>query len=457
MSREKAQGLIEAVRDRAAKKGIKAAFSIHIEKSHLMRIGNSSVSLNTSESLTRLDIMVFNGKKSGKHTVMGEIVSEQYVQDALDMAVVKAENSAENEFEVPVPTIKKGIKYSEWYDSSLENLDPQFKADAYRSIIKQVGEGYNYSGSWSSGSVELFLASTESANHQWYLGTDFQFNLVLKHPTKSWELKQTQSGSALKDFSEAKAVEELKMLAGIYETMEPTRLEPGEYRVAFGAEATADIMYMLALTGFDGRIYEEKSGWTTNNKLGDQVLSPRLTILDDPSCAQTFCYPFDLMGEERKPFVWLDKGRLARFSYDANGAAKFKKEPTGHSLESFSIRVEKGTDTDCAVNASEAYGRVIYVPALHYMGLPNPGKGVFTGSSRFNALLIEDGKIIGPIYSSRITDSFASIYNNILRISESTMSVNLSNTYSRRAPVALSVPTLIVCDKVKITDSAKEF
>jgi predicted Zn-dependent protease len=457
MNREKTQKLIEAVKDRAAQKGIKAAFSLHIEKSHLMRIGNSSVSLNTSESLTRLDIMVFKGKKSGKHTVMGEIGTEQYVQEALDMAIEKAENSAENGFEVPVPVINKEIKYSQWYDEKLEQLDPQFKADAYKNIIEQVGNQYNYSGSWSSGSVELFLASTESKNTQWYLGTDFHFNLVLKHPTKSWELKQSQSGSGLKDFSEARAVEELKMLAGIYEEMAPTRLEPGEYTVAFGAEATAEIMYMAALTGFDGRVYEEKNGWTTNSKLGDQILSPKLSVSDDPTCEQTFGYPFDLMGQERKPFVWLSEGKLAAFSYDANTAAKFNKETTGHSLESISIKVAKGTDTDCAVNASEAYGKVIYVPALHYVGLPNPGKGVFTGSSRFNALLIENGKIIGPIFSSRITDAFGNIYNNILRISESTMSVNLSNTYSRRSPVAASVPTLLVSEKVKITDSATEF
>ena len=32
-----------------------------------MRIGNNSVSLNTSEALTRLDIEVINGRRTGIH------------------------------------------------------------------------------------------------------------------------------------------------------------------------------------------------------------------------------------------------------------------------------------------------------------------------------------------------------------------------------------------------------
>ncbi|MCP4162453.1 MAG: hypothetical protein GY760_20475 [Deltaproteobacteria bacterium] len=102
-------------------------------------------------------------------------------------------------------------------------------------------------------------------------------------------------------------------------------------------------------------------------------------------------------------------------------------------------------------------GRILYIPALHYLNLPNPNKGIFTGSSRFNALLIEDGEIISPILSSRITDTFQSVLNSVRKISSESVSVNLSNTYGRRFPVAYSVPSYIISEGIKITDCAESF
>lgn len=457
MNRNEVEKIICGVRDLAAKKGINASFVMHKEISHLMRIGNNSVSLNTSESLVRLDIEVFKGKKSGKHTQMGEISGSEYVEKALEIAVIKADNSAENAFEMPIPEVHKSIRHSEQYDEALESVDPQFKADAYKEIIEKVGNKYNFSGAWSSGSVELFITTTKNQNTAWHLGTDMQFNLVLKHPQKKWELKETQTGWQLKEFSTIRAIENLNRLLSVYENNEGIKLEPGNYKVAFGADAIAEIMAMAAETGFNGRAYEEKQGWTTNAKLGDQILSEKITVADLPNNNNTFGYVFDLTGHERKPFVFVENGKLINFAYDAVTAAKFDKTATGHTTETLSLAVAGGKDSDCAIDASKEYGRVIYVPALHYMGLPNPGKGVFTGSSRFNGLLIENGKIIGPVFSARITDTFKNVFSNILRISENVQSANISHTYDRRAPIALSVPTLIIADNVKITDSADSF
>lgn len=457
MNRNKIEKIICEARDLAAKKGINASFLMHKEISHLMRIGNNSVSLNTSESLVRLDVEVFKGKRSGKHTQMGEITSADYVEKALEIAVNKANNSAENTYELPVPEVKANIRYSSQYDEALENVAPQFKADAYKEIIEEVGNKYNYSGAWSSGSVELFITSTKNKNTAWQLGTDMQFNLVLKHPEKKWEIKESQTGWRLSDFNTAKAVENLKMLLSVYENNEGIKLEPGSYKIAFGADALAEIMAMAAETGFTGRAYEEKQGWTTNAKIGDQILSEKITVSDLPENNNTFGYMFDLRGHERKPFVYVKNGKLVNLAYDAPTAAKFKKAPTGHTIETVSIVIEGGKDSDCAIDASKEHGKIIYVPALHYMGLPNPGKGIFTGSSRFNGLLIENGKILGPVFSARITDTFKNVFSNILRISANVQSANISHTYHRRTPMALSVPTLIIADNIKITDSADSF
>ncbi|NLV93105.1 MAG: hypothetical protein GX031_00965, partial [Candidatus Riflebacteria bacterium] len=46
MNRNEVEKIICGVRDLAAKKGINASFVMHKEISHLMRIGNNSVSLS---------------------------------------------------------------------------------------------------------------------------------------------------------------------------------------------------------------------------------------------------------------------------------------------------------------------------------------------------------------------------------------------------------------------------
>ena len=84
-------------------------------------------------------------------------------------------------------------------------------------------------------------------------------------------------------------------------------------------------------------------------------------------------------------------------------------------------------------------------------------KGILTGSSRYNAVLIENGKIIAPLYSCRITERIGKIFNNIIRISCKSDSYNLSNTYEQRSPFALGLPSYIVVKNVMMTDSADSF
>ncbi|MCD4848115.1 MAG: hypothetical protein K8R76_07990, partial [Candidatus Aegiribacteria sp.] len=132
-------------------------------------------------------------------------------------------------------------------------------------------------------------------------------------------------------------------------------------------------------------------------------------------------------------------------------------EPTGHNTRSPGIVLNTGDGFEYPLEAVKDMGRVLYIPALHYMNLPSRSKGIFTGSSRFNALLVEDGKVISPIFSTRITDSFQNVLGNVKVISSVSESVNGSNTYGRRMPVAVSVPSYIVAEGVKITDCADSF
>jgi len=305
--------------------------------------------------------------------------------------------------------------------------------------------------------MELFLVSTANEHTMHHYATDQDFNVVLKHPQKKWELRQWKSGWRLDHFDVEDVINGFRGLLPTYENHAGFKLEPGEYRVALGSAAIAEVLMMACYTGFYGRSYEEKQGWTSKYKMGDKVLGDNITIVDEPADDKTFRFGFDMMGKVRRQFPLVKDGLLQNLMYDSMTAAKYGRELTPHTGGSASIVMQPGSADPDLLAAVKGMGRVIYVPALHYLNMPNASQGIFTGSSRFNAVLIENGKVVSPIFSSRITDSFQNVFGNVSLISSEAEPVNLSNTYGRRMPEAASMPSYIVSEKVKITDSADSF
>jgi len=455
MLNDQTRQAILQVRDEARRQGISAFFTLHREQSHLMRIGNNSVSLNTSEDLTRLDVEVLDGRREGAYTVMGDIDDAATVSQALDTAAEKARVSMPKDYQPIEPVVQADIEESAQYDEQLEQLDPAAKAQTYARIMAEAGSGHNYSGSWSSGSTEVYVTGTASGHEAWHRGTDQQFTCVLKHPVHKWELIGNQTGWRADQVSAATAVADFTSLLPVYER-DGFQVEPGDYTVVFGAHAIAELLEMAVWTGFMGRGYEEKMGWTSANSLGDAILSDAVTLTDDPTSDLTFQFGFDGAGMVRSPFPLVQGGKLSGIMYDLSTAAKYDKTPTPHHGAG-SLAMRPGQGPTDPLEAVRDMGRVLYIPALHYMNIPNRSKGIVTASSRFSAVLVEDGRITRPIYSSRVTDTFQKIFGNVAALAPDLESVNTSNTYGRRMPDAASVPSYMISTEVAITDCAESF
>jgi len=451
------RNILMQVRDEAAEKGISAKLILHHEKSHLMRIGNNSVSLNTSEDLLRLDVEVTDGRRQASETYLGDIRDAETVWNVLDRAVTKARMASPKTYDPLPDVVEVPVTEEDQFDVDLDELEPGFKAEAYHRIFQALGDQYNYSGSWSSGTTEIYLITTANRNEAFHRGTDQLFSIVLKHPEKKWELTHSQTGWRASDFSVEKTVNALGKLLPVYESKEGFQVEPGEYTVVFGAQAASEIALMAAYTGLSGRGWEEKQSWTATSETGDTILGENISLVDDPGNPETFKFGFDMAGRKRSIFPLVADGEMMNLMYDSATAARYGRTPTGHDTGSSSLVMDTGFGPEDHLEAVKEMGRVLYIPALHYMNIPSRSKGIFTGSSRFNALLIENGEVVSPIFSSRVTDSFQNVMGNAEVISSKARSVNHSNTYGRRSPVAMSVPSYIVCRGVKITDSADSF
>lgn len=457
MLEKRVRNAIRRVRDSAADRGVQAAFTLHREDSHLMRIGNSSVSLSTSERLTRLDVHVVDGRREGSHTQMTEITSADVVEAALETARAKARVGAEKDYQPLLPEVRQSIEEEPQLDPEVTGLDPAVKADGYGEIFRGAGEEFNYSGSWSSGMTEIYLTSTANGNEAYHRGTDWKFSVVLKHPEEKWELQHGQTGWRADGFDPQLSVDSFRGYLPVYSGNSGVKVEPGEYTVLFGAEALADIAAMAAFTGLSGRMWEEKLGWTSGSDVEDSVMGENVTLVDDPTSDLTFRMGFDGGGMVRRPFTAVEKGVMKNLFYDLATAAKYGREPTGHDTGSPSLVLHCGQGPEDPLEAVRDLGKVLYIPALHYMNMPSMARGIFTGSSRFSATMVEDGEITGPIFSTRITDTFQNVLGSMRTLSSAAVSQNQSNTYARRSPRAMGVPSYAVVEGVKITDCADSF
>lgn len=457
MLEQETRELLLSARDRAAASGVRATFVLHREKSHLMRIGNNSVSLNTSEELTRLDIRVIDGRREGTHTSLGHLTGREYVDEALAIAAAKAKVAVPKDYEPIQECVEENIDEADQDDPALAGLDPSVKSGIYAEVIDALGKSYNFSGSWSSGRTEIYLVSTCNSNEAFHSGTDQRFKVVLKHPEKKWELQNEQTGWKAGDVKADEAISEIGSLLPVYEGTAGVRNEPGLYTLLLGPAAVAELMLYALWTGAQGRMYEEKIGWTAGMKIGDRVFSENISVLDDPGDDLTFRFGFDMAGRRRRPFPVIDGGNLAGLMYDLGTAAKYGRAQTGHTLESTSMSIAAGNGPENPMDAIKGLGKVLVIPALHYMNLPNMSKGIITGSSRFCATIAMDGVVTAPIFSTRLTDSFRNIFGDVAAVSPRRVSVNLSSTYGRRSPVAAGVPSYMVCRNVRMTDCADSF
>lgn len=449
--------ILHTVRAEARSRGLDASISLHHERSHLMRIGNSSVSLNTSEELTRLDVRVVKGRREATHTRLGEIAVADDVRQALGIVEHKVDVALEKDYEPILEEVEESMDQAEQFDEGLEQLDPAFKARGYGAIFGQVGAQYNYSGAWSSGGTEHYVISTANDNEAYHRVSDMQFSVVLKHPKEKWELRADQTGWRVEDFSAENAALELQQYLPIYEKHGGVQLEPGRYTVLFGPTAVAELLEMALWSGFNGRLYEEKRAWTARSGFGEKILSERVTIIDDPRNGQTFMHGFDSAGKRRSAFPLVEHGVFQNCMYDLATAAKYGKAPTGHTIQNDSIVLEKGDGPAAVRDVVADRDMVLSIPALHYMHVPNISEGLVTASSRFSATVMKAGQVTAPLLSSRVTDHFKNIFGNVAVIAPNNVSVNVSNTYGRRTPVACSVPAYVLVEDVKITDSADSF
>ena len=186
--------------------------------------------------------------------------------------------------------------------------------------------------------------------------------------------------------------------------------------------ATGDMPIVLdrdAATTFFNSVYATIGGTqvyreTTfmKDKLGQQVMSPEVTIVDMPQIPRGIASSqTDNAGQEMPEVTFIKDGVLQRFNLTLLQARQLGQEPMGrdHAGGGTNTRVYPGVKTPSELMADIQNG--IYILGFHG-GQADPNTGVF--SKQAHGLIIENGKVTdkavaGFVVSGNLKDMFMDV------------------------------------------------
>src|SRR5512139_886703 len=174
MLEKRIRDLLLDARAKARKQNLDAEFNFHRERSSLIRLGNSSVALSTFEELSRLDVDVQQGRKSGSYSLNSDITHPEQLDEALAIAANNCKAALEKDYDPIFGVVEETVDDSTGFDPALETLSPVAKTELCKKVVdvvKPMGK-YDFSCSWATASTEMYCISTANDNEAYRRLTD---------------------------------------------------------------------------------------------------------------------------------------------------------------------------------------------------------------------------------------------------------------------------------------------
>jgi PmbA protein len=192
--------------------------------------------------------------------------------------------------------------------------------------------------------------------------------------------------------------------------------ESGEMPVIFTPRGLIALLLSLGLAVDGKSVYLGAS--PLRDKLGQQIASPSLTILDDPFIEYgPRTSAFDNEGVPRKVTALVEKGVLRNFIYDLDTAGRAGVKPTGHgsSRTLTNLVINPGNTSYETILRNTSRGLLVH----DFLGLGqgNPINGEFSVNV-FLGYKIENGKLVGRVKDVMLAGNAFEALKDITAISK---------------------------------------
>jgi predicted Zn-dependent protease len=277
-----------------------------------------------------------------------------------------------------------------------------------------VEKGLNASGALSTGSGDLVVANSQGV-FTYHRATNADFQTVVMGDDSSGRAQE--SAWKVDDL----AVESLgkDAIETAIRGRNPIKIDPGEYTVVLEHYATDDIVSSLNFTGMGAQALQEGRSWM-NDRIGQQLMSPMVSIWDDGLDVRGNPLPFDFEGVPKQRVEIVKRGVVMGPVYDRYSGAKMGKPSTGHATPinfrafgplALNLFMAPGEASVEDMIASTKKG--LYINRFHYTRVVHPRECVMTGMTRDGVFLIEDGQVTFPVKNLRYTMAYVKALANV--------------------------------------------
>lgn len=421
LERNQAQELSQQVLKRCGRDQAEVIL-VYIDQA-LTRFANNVIHQNVAENNLTVYLRLLVGKRPG----MASTNRKDPV--ALDELVARAHNNAEASLEDPnFPGLAEPDDYTPvaCFDNPTAEYSPHKRADQVGIVCRLAKEqGFNTSGTFSIGLNGFAVANTQGvfAYHS-ITEADFQSVVMTEDSSgraqaSSWKVSEINPESIGRE-----AIEKARL------GHKPRIIKPGEYPVILDPYATDDLLDMLNLYGMGGQTVLDGRSWM-NDRLGEHVMSPYVSIWDDGLDPLGMPMPFDSEGVPKQKVEIVTQGEIKGPVYDRYTASKAETFSTGHALPPYLPPFLRSIGP-IALNLFMAPGETslddmiqttqqgLYITRFWYTRLVHPKECIVTGMTRDGVFMVENGEIAYPVKNLRFTQPYVRALANVESIGRDT-------------------------------------
>ena len=377
-----------------------------------VRFARNDISTSGIVGDVDLGVQVAFGKRVGTASInqFDDASLERVVRRAEDLAKLAPENP---EF---MPAVgKQTYVATETYSEATAALTAEARAKiAEASILPCRERGLIAAGFLEDGNT-FFAHANSNGNFGYQRMTVADYTCTVRTEDgrgSGWVASNVQ------DIAEFEAASDIQIaMRKAAASVDAQALEPGKYTVILEpAAASGLISFMMnffdARSADEGRSFLSKQGG--GNKIGEQIMDPRVNIYTDPAHPVVPAMPWDGDGLPRERTKIIDAGKVANLQYSRYWASKQgKPEAAGWG----NTIMEGGTKSTSELIASTERG--ILVTRTWYIRMVDPQTVLLTGLTRDGTFYIENGQLKYPIKNFRFNESPVIMLNNIEELGRS--------------------------------------
>lgn len=374
----------------------------------LTRFANNTIHQNVAETDVTAAVRVAVGKR------LGSAITNRTSPDVLERAITQATAVARLAPETPnFPGLPEpqAVEPIDAFDDGVAGVSPEWRARQVRDVLRMAqSAGVVAAGALSSGVAEVAVANSRGV-FCYQARTRMDFSTVVSRNGASGYGER--ASWRLGDF-EVEAVARAAVDRAV-RTRDPRPVEPGTYPVVLEPYAVHDIVAQLAFSGMGALAVQEGRSWM-NGRLGEQVMSERVTITDDGRGPSGLPMPFDYEGVPKQLVTIVDRGVPTSPVYDTTTARKEGKQSTGHAVPRawpeyagfgpFPMNLFMAPGEATLEEMVRRVSRGLYVTRFWYTVPVHPRDCVVTGMTRDGVFWIENGEIAYPVRNLRFTQGY---------------------------------------------------